>query len=222
MNSDDDYFDDLDSFDASALAEIDAIESAQLKETAGPSTRPAQPPRPPLRTLASEDSFSDLPSFNFNEDDLTELDHQISAASNVKQQPVAGTSKPVARTNSTRQLTLFGEVLPDPQPSKPRSQIHHSTSTNNSSQKKEPVPQRILEWDYQAFAEASRKRAQDKTKGKTKADVCPDEEDDPEFEQFPAPVIPREFHRLLQLSAIAHHQQSSKPKTQYRFLHDPD
>ena len=192
--SSDGYFDGDDDFDDSALAQLDAIEAAhlspgksntQLATTSGSgSSRPA-PPR-------KENSFYEF-SFDMDEGDLAQLDDFIEDAYEGKAQPVAGPSKPFARTTSsnTVQTTLFGERLP-PSTSSGAGKTKGSMERTKSSQRNVfgKQPAKTKKWDQTAFAKSGIKQGKSKAKGKGKAgDGDEEEEEAVEFEQFPAPFV---------------------------------
>jgi ATP-dependent DNA helicase MPH1 len=215
MNSDD-YFDGEDDFDASALQQLDAIEAANFspqKQSAAPATSPLVPTiaassRPPL---GHEASFGDL-SFDFDERNLAQLDNFIEDAIVGKAQPVAGPSKPTRTTSGNMlQRTLFGDVLPPPSSNKsssfnkPRPQMERTKSVQNN-----PFGQqapKTKSWDQTVFSKTgiqqSKKRANKKGKGKTHEDDAEDsDEEQVEFEQFPAPVVNGETFKPLHILKI--------------------
>ncbi|KAF8078356.1 hypothetical protein FPV67DRAFT_1465011 [Lyophyllum atratum] len=181
--SSDGYFDG-DDLDDAAFEELDAIEAAFL-----PPPRPqAADPRPPPREqapLAKEDSFYGL-SFDIDEADLQKLDNFVQDAYDGNAQPVAGPSK---SKSATHQTTLFGDVLPpSSSSSSTRSQMQRTKSAPRNPFGQQAPKTKV--WDQTAFAKTGLKSGKSKGKGKaTYADDEPDEED-VEFEQFPAPFLP--------------------------------
>ncbi|KAM6497919.1 hypothetical protein JOM56_005867 [Amanita muscaria] len=178
MNSDD-WFEDLDTV---ALEEIDALEAAALAKVDSPSyvTRSGQSSLNNDQVSVG-DSF-DL-SFNIDEDELHELDRHVGALLETNRRPVLTR---VNSTNNTRQTTLDGGFVTSPRSG---SQLQKAKSTpNNTFGQKAP---KTKKWDHTEFAKTGTKPVK-KTKGKSKfADPDGwDEDEDVEFDQFPAPFIP--------------------------------
>lgn len=170
MNSDD-YFDD--DFDDEALAQVDAIEAAHFQ----------QPSAAPVTRATSPVSDYGGSSFDFDEDELRNIDKQVEQA--IKNPP----KQALARTSSRNlmQTTLFGEVLPkEASTSRPRP--------NAQKSKLMPLePRKTKYWDHTAFAKSGVKSGKGKGKGKQKqSDDDVEDEEPEEFEQFPAPFISRE------------------------------
>ncbi|KAJ7275284.1 hypothetical protein B0H12DRAFT_1086574 [Mycena haematopus] len=160
----DGYFSDIEplEFDEAACQQLDAIEAAHNHQS---------PPREPSSDLDDFDSFGDIDPSEFEK-----LDTFITDSYQGTAQPVAGPSRTGSR--NTLQTTLFGEVLP-PSPSKaPRS----------NAQKENPVPRnpfgqqapQTKKWDQTAFAKSGKRK---------KGSKNDHEEEDVEFEQFPAPFV---------------------------------
>lgn len=169
--SSDGYFDG-DDLDDAAFEELDAIEAALLS----PARVPTHDPTPPSR----EGSVYDL-TFDIDENELQKLDEFIENAYQGKAQPIAGPSRNTAK----HQTTLFGDILP-PTSSKPKSQLQRTKSTP-----KNPFGQqapKTKQWDQTAFAKSGLKQGKAKGKGRMYDDGEEDEENI-EFEQFPAPFV---------------------------------
>ncbi|KAJ7293338.1 hypothetical protein C8J57DRAFT_1268767 [Mycena rebaudengoi] len=121
---------------------------------------------------------------SFDSDDFT-LDTFIEDSYQGKAQPVAGPSKPAAF--GSRQTTLFGAVLSPSAPKAPaRAPIQRTKSTpRNPFGQQAP---KTKKWDHTAFAKSGQRRG----KGKDKVTYDDEhEEEEVEFEQFPAPFISR-------------------------------
>ncbi|KDR84769.1 hypothetical protein GALMADRAFT_217833 [Galerina marginata CBS 339.88] len=194
--SSDGYFDG-DDFDASALEQLDAIEAAHLS--------PSKPKAPTKQSrtstiaisrapppLTKEPSFYDM-SFDVDENELAKLDTLIENAYLDKSQPVAGPSKmPRTTSNNKLQTTLFGDILPPTASSssnKPRPQLERTKSApRNPFGQQAP---KTKTWDQTAFAKTGIRKPKPKVKGKGKAGDGDDgsEEENLEFEQFPAPFV---------------------------------
>lgn len=209
--SSDDYFDD-DNFDADLLQQVDAIEAAHTQAAAPPASRPApprspqKPPRPPspARTVIDVDDSYDYDFDTLNDIDLQAFDKACNEASssNKTTQPAPARSKPALnRTTSaaTVQMTLFGGVaqastaLTSHGPSSSRSTMQRNNSNVNNLFTGRP--NKTKKWDHTAFAKSGWKKPKT-TKGKEKARSFDDgpedeweEEEEVEFEQFPAPFI---------------------------------
>lgn len=204
--SSDDYFHGDDDFDASALQQLDAIEAAHFspRKTAPTRDRSTSPiPPPQLKpNISTDSSFNDI-SFDVDEAELEKLDTFIQDSYAGKAQPVAGPSK-LSRTssNNTRQLTLYGDVLP------PTTQSNNSKAPQRSQMERTKSVQRLpfgqqapktKIWDQTAFAKSGARKSKQKGKGKSKAGNGHDseEEENIEFEQFPAPFVPSELAILI-------------------------
>jgi ATP-dependent DNA helicase MPH1 len=180
--SSDGYFDGEDDFDESALAQIDAIEAAQLsptRHTADSSNRPRLP--------SKDDSIS----FNVNESESRKLGGIINELYTGNTGAVAGPSRTFARTSSTNmvQTTLFGGVQPSNNANKPRHDMQRTASTQRNIFGRQA--RKTKKWDQTAFAKSGTRPPKSKDKGKGRADD-EDVEDEPvEFEQFPAPFVSR-------------------------------
>jgi ATP-dependent DNA helicase MPH1 len=187
--SSDGYFDG-DELDSAALLELDAIEAALLSPASHEAPR-VQPKKP--ATLSKEDSFYDL-TFDIDENDLLRLDNFIEDTYQGKTLPVAGPSNLFKTTSKgTIQMTLFGDTLP-PQASsgKPRPPIQRTKSTPRNPFGQQA--QKTKQWDQTAFAKTGLKRGKSKGKGKASFDEGEDvEEEEVEFEQFPAPFVSSEL-----------------------------
>lgn len=183
--SSDGYFTD-DDLDASAFAQLDAIEAAHLSPTKPPAAPTSREP------LTQSSSFYDLTLDGLDEDEFERLDNFIEDAYQGKAQPVAGPSRTSSR--ASLQTTLFGEVLRSEAPSgisrtqsRPQLQKTKSTPRNPFGHQAPKTKQ----WDQTAFAKSGLKRGKSKGKGKGKASHDDDEEEEEqvEFEQFPAPFV---------------------------------
>ncbi|KAH9487144.1 ATP-dependent DNA helicase mph1 [Psilocybe cubensis] len=197
--SSDGYFEGDDDLDLSALQQLDAIEAAHFsprktEQQQHISTSPI-PPAKTSRKSSSDSSFYDL-TFDVDETDLAKLDTFIEDSYAGKAQPVAGPSK-IARTSSKNMLqtTLFGDVLPPSSsvnPNKPsRSQAEKPQTERRLFGQQAPKTKR---WDQTAYAKSGTR----KSKGKGKENHDSDEEN-VEFEQFPAPFI-SDRYALLHLT----------------------
>ncbi|KAF9480455.1 P-loop containing nucleoside triphosphate hydrolase protein [Pholiota conissans] len=223
--SSDGYFDDDDEFDNAALAELNAIEAAHFSSNKQGSRtaigRPASPIVPSSsKTVSQEISFDDI-SFDFDEVDLAPLDTFIADAYQGKTEPVAGPSKLSRTPSSTKvQTTLFGDVL-------------HSVASTSTNKAKQPLErtkstsrnpfgkqaQKTKQWDHTQFAKTGIRKAKS-SKGKGK--MGDDEEEEVEFEQFPAPFVPIGPPPPMKLSADlleAKHwiYPLNRPKRDYQF-----
>lgn len=191
--SSDGYFDGEDDFDADALAQLDAIEAVHFSPTKHTHTPDSHnnrrgPPPPPTE----EDPFDEF-SFNANESDLRKLDEFIKESYESNQAPVAGPSRPFARTSSTSmvQTTLFGGIAsekPSTNVHKPRADMQRTTSTQRNVFGHQPA--KTKKWDQTAFSKTGVRPPKSKDKGKARADDEAEEEP-VEFEQFPAPFVSR-------------------------------
>ncbi|PCH33448.1 nucleoside triphosphate hydrolase protein [Wolfiporia cocos MD-104 SS10] len=203
----DDYFDD--ELDSAVLNAFDTIEAAN---TAGPSSRP-QPPAhnpsnaPVQRTLPEAIDTSDSDLFDAFDFDVAELDNLQEQG--VVAHSVAGASTgPRASSKATVQTTLFGERLRE-NPSKGFSKANSRGSLQRSrssfKDQSEEGAKATKKWDHTAFAKSGWKlsAAQKKAKAKAKAkgtyhDASSEEVDEEpvEFEQFPAPFVPPQPMKL--------------------------
>jgi ATP-dependent DNA helicase MPH1 len=178
--SSDGYFDD--SLDEAAFAQLDAIEAAYTSSSNGIQATTSKPAsaisRPlPLKSVSKEDSFYDV-TLDLDDEDFEKLDNIILDSYTGREKPLSG---------PTRQMTLFGDVLPNTtQGNKPplrkASQRTASMPRNSSGSK----PKKTKIWDQTAFAKSGQKK---KAKGKLFEDE-EEEEERVEFEQFPAPFVP--------------------------------
>ncbi|KAJ7783523.1 hypothetical protein DFH07DRAFT_726924 [Mycena maculata] len=167
--SSDGYFED-DDFDDAVLQQLDKIEASQ---------------RPPTREPSFE--VDDFTFGDIDESELARLDTFIEDTYQGKAPPVAGPSRTTSRT--TLQTTLYGEVLPPPPPKVPRTQIQRTKSTpRNPFGQQAP---KTKKWDHTEFAKSGWKGVKSRGKGKTVNDEDEEEQEAVEFEQFPAPFMPR-------------------------------
>ncbi|KAG6911756.1 hypothetical protein DXG01_000002 [Tephrocybe rancida] len=176
--SSDGYFEG-DDFDDAAFDELDAIEAAALKPSA---THTAHSPTAP----SENDSFYDL-TLDIDESDLQKIDDFVKDAYGGKVKPVTGSSWTRTRS-ATHQTTLFGDVLsPSPAASTSRSQMQRTKSAPRNPFGRQAPKTKV--WDQTAFAKTGLKSGKSKGKGKTSYDDDGQEEEDVEFEQFPAPFV---------------------------------
>lgn len=179
--SSDGFTDDLEfDFDEDALAELDAIEAAQLSpprpsRVAPPSASPSRP----VIDLTDDSLFDDF-SMNMDEAELLALDADIARSL---------AEKPPSHAN--HQTTLFGDVLP--QTSKSGPALKRSGSSFG-----QPQPNRTKKWDFTEFARTGLKSKKAKEKGfiDEEEGTFDDEEVEFEFEQFPNPDVPGKFYSL--------------------------
>ncbi|GJE91515.1 DEAD/DEAH box helicase domain-containing protein [Phanerochaete sordida] len=201
MSSSDEYF--YDEIDSAILAQVDAVEAAykatQAKAPAAPSRPPQKAPPPEREVIEIDDSY-DYGSFDIDDKDLEIIDKICEEAYKKKPAaPVAGPSRVTSglqRTTSaaTVQTTLFGGVVQNkPQPPS-RQPVQRADSNSNNLFKGDP--KKTKQWDHTAFAKTGWKKPKP-AKGKEKAGSFADgeeeddwgEEEEVEFEQFPAPFI---------------------------------
>jgi len=162
--SSDTYF--VDDFDDKAFAQIDAIETAYNSQVA--SLNPVASKH--NASVSKEDSFYDL-TLDLNDEDFDKLD--------VIEENFTSKTRPIGLT---RQMTLFGDVLPN-------NTQRNRASSSQTLHRKTLTPQKSREkktkiWDQTAFAKSG------KRKGKGRLYEEEEEEEKVEFEQFPAPFIP--------------------------------
>lgn len=219
--SSDDYFDD--ELDSAILQQVDAIEAAHTQSVAARPPPPPPPkastprrappkaaPPPPAREVIDVDDSYDFDAFEINDDDIQAFDKACNDALNGKPPtPVAGPSKPaLQRTTSGAavQMTLFGEVAANQSPSRgsgalgTRQTVQRQASTANNLFTGKP--NKTKKWDHTAFAKSGWKKPKT-AKGKEKAGSFDygdeeefEEEEEVEFEQFPAPFISIGYVRL--------------------------
>ncbi|TFY72631.1 hypothetical protein EVG20_g381 [Dentipellis fragilis] len=194
--SSDGYFDD--ELDAAALDELDAIESTQFAPA--PPRRPSPPRAPsrPSRPLAKEDSDLFDADFDVDETELQKLDQAIYDT----YQSQAPSAKPPSRAKLSRvpskggrQMTLFGEVLPETSTSRkpPSTTANRGEGSSKTGMQRTKssgeIYRKTKKWDQTAFAKSGPRRSKSK-KGKERADPNNEvEEEEFEFEQFPAPFV---------------------------------
>ncbi|KAI6045135.1 hypothetical protein EDC04DRAFT_2638648 [Pisolithus marmoratus] len=171
MNSDDYYFDD--ELDSGILNQLD-VSKLRTVQTRKP---PPKPNPPPTVGLEADDSYVDL-TLDLDETELKRLDSLVNDAYRGKPATGAGPTN-TSRSNTQRsslQTTLFGDIL-QPTPSTSRAtDARASTKPNSRNPFGEPAP-KTKTWDHTAFA-------------KSVADFHDSqEEQEVEFEQFPAPFI---------------------------------
>ncbi|KAI0321122.1 hypothetical protein OF83DRAFT_401593 [Amylostereum chailletii] len=199
--SSDGYFED--DMDDAFFNELDTIEATQLQsppitQQTEPSVPVSRPPRSTATPIAiDDDDYFDM-TFDVDESELQKLDHAIQDiyAGKPAPAPVAGPSRSrsFARVPSKggRQTTLFGEVLPQTKPPSKSAESSRPTTERTKSAGQRELFRKTKKWDHTAFAKSgSRRKQSDKGKGKGKA--LPDddavEEEEVEFEQFPAPFV---------------------------------
>ena len=157
--SSDDLFED-DGYDDAFFEELDRVQST--KNTA---------PKAPSPVLTDDDSF-DM-TFEFDETDLAMVDNQI------QQQ----TLKRKAGPSTSRQTTLYGDILP----------TNASTSTDKAKPRN-PFGQqapKTKQWDHTQFSKTGVRKSKGKGRASFKADEEDEDEEEVEFEQFPAPFVSR-------------------------------
>ncbi|KAI6005074.1 hypothetical protein F5J12DRAFT_921301 [Pisolithus orientalis] len=196
MNSDDYYFND--ELDSGVLQQLDVIEAAHRADAKPPpkpnpqSWCPASAKQP--RGLEADDSYVDL-SLELDATELQRLDSFVNDAYRGKPAAVAGptsSSKPSSQRLSL-QTTLFGDVLqPTPSTSRAKDVARTSTKPNSRNIAGGPAPKTKM-WDHTAFAKSGWKKPKP-SKGKGVADPHDSqEEEEIEFEQFPAPFVSGAF-----------------------------
>ncbi|KAG1889374.1 hypothetical protein F4604DRAFT_1712018 [Suillus subluteus] len=188
MSSSDYGFDD--ELDSAVLNELDIIEAAHRP----PLRNPPKPPPPALKApkpLDEEDSFFDL-SLEIDDTELQRLDTFIDAVYKGNAQPVAGPSnhaRPPSSKN-TVQRTLFGDVAQPTTSSSRQSPSKRSSLQRTKSSPRKPFGQQApqtRQWDHTVFAKSGWKKPKTvKGKGRDDGD---DDEENVEFEQFPAPFV---------------------------------
>lgn len=171
--SSDGFFDD--ELDSAFLNELDAIEAAHL-----------QPTKP---TPAVNDSDDFDFSMDFNDVELQQLDNFIEDSLQGKAAPVPGPSR-------MRQTTLWGQAPPEPSASKPKPASRSFTRTTSTPFGK--PARKTKEWDRTAFAKSGWKKPKEKPKAPDDEEGNEDENEEVEFEQFPAPFVSRTSQHLLQ------------------------
>ncbi|KAF5377463.1 hypothetical protein D9615_005173 [Tricholomella constricta] len=189
--SSDGYFDG-DDLDDTIFEELDAIEAAALQSTTRPQAQKPTTTHTPLPLVRDEDSFYDL-TLDIDESELQKLDDFVKDAYDGKARPVAG---PGRTKSATHQTTLFGDVLPSSLPTlSTRSQLQRTKSASRNPFGQQAPKTKV--WDQTAFAKTGLKSG--KAKGKAKALYDDEElqEEEVEFEQFPAPFVPGMFSITL-------------------------
>lgn len=169
--SSDGYFDD--EMDSAFLIEVDAIEAAHS------APRPTIPPPTNINVLDDSDDDFGM-SMDFDDAELQKLDVFIEDSLNGKAAPVPGPS-------NLKQMTLWGQAPPAPSITKPLSKSLSRTAATPFGK----PSRKTKEWDRTAFAKSGWKKPKDKGKGKAIGDEEEEvgEEEEVEFEQFPAPFV---------------------------------
>lgn len=213
-----DYFDD--ELDEGFLDELDAIETSHTKspleplapQTSKPSTSTSKPtipvPKAPAsrelrKTTTLESDDYDL-TFDYDESELQKLDGVIEDAYQGKVAPttVTARSSAFAPSKGGLQTTLFGDVLA-PATNRTRSEGNNrgegsSRGPMQRSKSSGQLCRKTKVWDHTAFSKTG-KRKIDKGKGKARDDEndAGEQDEQIEFEQFPAPFVPGEYVHLL-------------------------
>jgi ATP-dependent DNA helicase MPH1 len=181
--SSDGYFDD-DPLDVAALDQIDAIAAAHFESPNSKGTSSVLlPPRPDSPPIVISDKSEFDATFEVDDNVLATLDHFIEDALKGNAQPVPGPSNPTTGPKGGRQMTLFGDVFQD----------DGASSSKTAGKARQPrngpghPPRQTKTWDHSAFAKTGwRKPKAAKEKSNDRADE--EDEEELEFEQFPAPV----------------------------------
>ena len=181
------YWDD-EELNTAVLNELAAIDPPQVASTSKPTVR--KPSSPDLEVtplfVADSDDLYDL-TFDLGAQDLQSLDAAIEKDYRRKADSTSKSPSSGALTTRGRQTTLFGDVIsPRTSPSKKPPSSRRSAQQRKSPTR--PVNRKTKKWDHTAFAKTGRRRA-GKGKGKENLDEERDEEE-VEFEQFPAPFVP--------------------------------
>ncbi|KAI6134141.1 hypothetical protein EV401DRAFT_1909732 [Pisolithus croceorrhizus] len=189
-NSDDYYFgDELDSGILNQLDVIEAAHRSDIKPPPKPNLPSCGPAKQP-RGLEADDSYVDL-TLDLDETELQRLDTLVNDA--YQGRPTTGASQANTSRSSTQrsslQTTLFGDILrPTPSTSRAGDAVRTSIKPNSRNPSGGPTPKTKV-WDHTAFAKSGWKKPKS-SKGKGVEDLNDSqEEQDVEFEQFPAPFI---------------------------------
>ncbi|KAF7306708.1 hypothetical protein MIND_00462500 [Mycena indigotica] len=150
-------FDDFPSLNDVAISQIDAIETAALAPTT-------------TTTKSSPEPEEDFTFGEFDPNELDRIDDFIQASYNGAAQPVAGPSR-------MHQTTLFGDVLPLDETTRP---VARTPFGRQSSKTKK--------WDQTKFLATGQKKRPTKKKQGYDSE---EEVETVEFEQYPAPFITR-------------------------------
>lgn len=215
-----DYFDD--DLDEGFLDELDAIEASNIQppskplapaRTSKPSASTSKPatsaPKSPAarkigKTTTLESDDYDM-TFDYDESELQKLDGVIEDAYQGKVAPhTAEGSRPLTRAPSKGglQTTLFGDVLA-PTTNRTRSEGNNkgegsSRGPMQRSKSSGQLFRKTKVWDHTAFSKTGKRKTD---KGKRKAwddeNDAGEEEEQIEFEQFPAPSVPSTSVALL-------------------------
>ena len=175
-----------------------AVKPPPQPPSASRATRQATPPNV-IELDDSSDFDAAFDDIEFNDEALASIDRQVKHAySTIDRrdgQPSAGPSKPnslVRRPSKGAQLTLFGDVAQEMDPSKSPAESNRRTfQRTRSTLRQMPLPgqaKRTKTWDRTAYAKSGWRKPKDK--GKERACDDDEEEEQVEFEQFPAPEIP--------------------------------
>jgi ATP-dependent DNA helicase MPH1 len=180
-------------FDQNIFAELDAIEAAHHL----PPNHADQ-----LAMSVPDESYHDL-SFDVDESELQRIDGLI-------EDTYAGMAGPAVRPNfrtakttrSAVQTTLFGDVLAQRSPPKSSGSNPRAPMQKTKSATRNPFGQqapKTKQWDQTAFAKSGLKRGKTKDKRKSIEEEGEVEEEDEniEFDQFPAPFVSGECSTLV-------------------------
>lgn len=189
-NSDDYYFDD--ELDSGILNQLDVIEAAHRSDIQPPpKLKPLScGPAKRLRGIEADDSYVDL-TLDLDETESQQLDTLVNDAYQGK--PAAGASPADTTRSSTQrsslQTTLFGDILrPTPSTSRAADAVRTSNKPNSRNPSGGPTPKTKV-WDHTAFAKSGWKKP-NSSKGKGVENFNDSqEEQEVEFEQFPAPFV---------------------------------
>jgi ATP-dependent DNA helicase MPH1 len=201
--SSDDYFDD--DIDSSVLKEIDILEAkatqpVPVKNTSYSSTSATHLKLQPKEIISIDSDDYDM-SFNVNSSDLARLDALVDDAYKGHAGPSGGSRLSRTKSQNTIQTTLDGSVLA-PNTSKAPNSATAGLSRPRTNQRNNfgisHQSRKVKSWDHTQFAKTGWKRsASSKGKGKGKGSLGNEDEEeeevdeeDIEFEQFPAPFIP--------------------------------
>lgn len=196
-----DYFDD--DIDEGFLEALEAAESKDPRPLANPSGHAQVPkpsisinvaptaraPLPPLQKTANLQSDDYDLTFDFDESALQQLDAIENAHIGKTAPSTTVAPRPLARTSSKGgvQMTLFGEVLATSTNANSRGE-GSSRAAIQRAKSSGQLFRKTKVWDHTVFSKTGRRRS--KGKGKTRDDENEaGEEEQFEFEQFPAPFV---------------------------------
>ncbi|KAI0757213.1 hypothetical protein C8Q80DRAFT_1281665 [Daedaleopsis nitida] len=252
MSSDEYFDDELDSAFLNEFDAIDAAHTATPAAPSHPTTTGFKPTRsaanapkassskalltgratPPdvidVHDSSSDYGFDDFPA---DEVDFARIDQACERELNEYQRtkgqgPAQSSLRPstsnglARRPSKGAQLTLFGEVAQEAEPSKAGEPSHRSFQRTRSALRQMPLPgqaKKTKQWDRTAYAKTGWR------KPKPKSDQAnSDEEENVEFEQFPAPEVPVGPAPPMKLSADRLAARTwlyplNKPKRDYQY-----